>query len=161
MCFGTCIHRYFSQKKSNLLQIHWRYVYIYIPSDSKWHFHPLVGGHQQPLERVTFSPSQKRAQTRRIARYTFCCVKNHSSKLLGIHMGFTWRLPPGRRCRKCWMAWCHNEWSCDHWPQHSMGQHKILLAQGIFVGLGFFEPNTKKTTTNILVGNSPTPEFGR
>ena len=29
-----------------------------LPGDSKWPFHLLTGGHQQPLNRVTFSPSK-------------------------------------------------------------------------------------------------------
>ena len=33
--------------------------YEQYPGDSKWPFDPLVGGHDSPLKRVTFSPSQK------------------------------------------------------------------------------------------------------
>ena len=37
------------------------------PGDSKWPFHPLVGGHDSPFQKVTFSPSQK-GHYRRTAR---------------------------------------------------------------------------------------------
>ena len=59
--------RYISQKKMDLKKqpskktnpFQARTFTFLLPGGSKWPFHPLIEGHQQPFQLVTFSPSQK------------------------------------------------------------------------------------------------------
>ena len=59
-----------------------------------WPFHPLVGGHDSPFKRVTFSPSQK-GHDRRIARHLdllmfWCLKKKHSPQIVFFRWWIPW-----------------------------------------------------------------------
>ena len=88
-------------------------VFVWLPGDSKWAFHPLVGGHDSPLKGSRKLTIPNRSQ--RIARYVFF-FKSHLAHVNGGSQDFK---------ISCW-RWQRYHYRCTvlygiiKHPKHSM-----------------------------------------